>query len=306
MKVLVTGGAGFIGSHVVDAYIEAGYEVVIVDDLSSGMLENLNPVAKFYQLDIRSGDLGAIFDVEKPDIVNHHAAQIDVRRSVADPIFDADVNIKGSLNLIEHSRRTGVRRFIYISSGGAVYGEPQYLPCDEKHPINPICPYGASKYIVEHYLYMYREMYGLDYSVLRYANVYGPRQDPHGEAGVVAIFSGQMLSGEQAVINGDGQQTRDFVYVSDCARANLMLTEKKAVSSTYNFGSGVGTSINEIYNTLSAITGYQRSPVLGPQKMGETRHIYLSAEKAAVELGWRPLVSLDEGLQGTVDFFRTK
>ena len=306
MKVLVTGGAGFIGSHVVDAYIEAGYEVVIVDDLSSGMLENLNPVAKFYQLDIRSGDLGAIFDVEKPDIVNHHAAQIDVRRSVADPNFDADVNIKGSLNLIEHSRRTGVRRFIYISSGGAVYGEPQYLPCDEKHPINPICPYGASKYIVEHYLYMYREMYGLDYSVLRYANVYGPRQDPHGEAGVVAIFSGQMLSGEQAVINGDGQQTRDFVYVSDCARANLMLTEKKAVSSTYNFGSGVGTSINEIYNTLSAITGYQRSPVLGPQKMGETRHIYLSAEKAADELGWRPLVSLDEGLQGTVDFFRTK
>lgn len=306
MKVLVTGGAGFIGSHVVDAYIEAGYEVVVVDDLSSGMLENLNPLAKFYQLDIRSGDLGAIFDVEKPDIVNHHAAQIDVRRSVADPIFDADVNIKGSLNLIEHSRRTGVRRFIYISSGGAVYGEPQYLPCDEKHPINPICPYGASKYIVEHYLFMYREMYGLDYSVLRYANVYGPRQDPHGEAGVVAIFSGQMLSGEQAVINGDGQQTRDFVYVSDCARANLILTEKKAVSSTYNFGSGVRTSISEIYDTLSAITGYQRSPVFGLQKMGETRHIYLSAEKAVAELGWRPLVSLDEGLHRTVDFFRTK
>jgi UDP-glucose 4-epimerase len=217
-KILVTGGAGFIGSHVVDLFLEQGYEVVILDDLSTGRASNLNPQAKFYQMDIRSPEVRSVFDAERPDYVSHHAAQMDVRRSVAQPLFDADVNIVGSINLIECAKDFGVKRFVYISTGGAVYGEPERLPCDEAHPINPICQYGASKHTVEHYLYMYHVNYGLKYTVLRYPNVFGPRQDPHGEAGVVAIFTGKMLSGEPVVVNGDGEQTRDFVYVGDCAR----------------------------------------------------------------------------------------
>jgi UDP-glucose 4-epimerase len=304
MKILVTGGAGFIGSHVVDAYIEQGNEVVIIDDLSTGRKSNLNPDAKFYKVDIRSPELSEIFDAEQPDIVNHHAAQMNVRRSVADPIFDADVNILGSIKLIELAKHYNVKKFIYISTGGAVYGEPEYLPCDENHPINPICQYGASKHTVEHYLYMYHANYGLKYTVLRYPNVYGPRQDPHGEAGVVAIFSGQMLAGEQVVINGDGEQTRDYVFVGDCARANLAVTDQNVAIGIYNIGSGRGTSVNEIFSSLQKITGYKHSPVFGPAKIGETRYIYLSAEKAARELGWKPTVSLDDGLEKTVEYFR--
>jgi UDP-glucose 4-epimerase len=304
MKILVTGGAGFIGSHVVDAYIEQGNDVVVVDDLSTGRMSNLNPKAKFYQVDIRSPQLGDVFDAERPDIVNHHAAQMNVRRSVADPLFDADVNILGSLKLIEFAKSYQVKKFIYISTGGAVYGEPEYLPCDESHPINPICQYGASKHTVEHYLYMYNVNYGLNYTVLRYPNVYGPRQDPHGEAGVVAIFSGQMLAGEQVVINGDGEQTRDYVYVGDCARANLVVTDQAAATGIYNIGSGKGTSVNEIFASLRDITGYKIAPVYGPAKIGETRYIYLSAEKASQELGWVPTMSLEDGLRKTVDYFR--
>ena len=192
MKVLVTGGAGFIASHVVELYLEKGYEVVIVDDLSTGRRSNLHPGAKFYELDIRSPELHKVCAAEKPDYVNHHGAQMDVRKSVAEPQFDADVNVCGSINVLEAARQNGVKRVVYISTGGAVYGEPEYLPCDEKHPINPICPYGASKHTVEHYLFMWKYLYGLEYAVLRYPNVFGPRQDPHGEAGVVAIFTGQM------------------------------------------------------------------------------------------------------------------
>jgi UDP-glucose 4-epimerase len=304
MKVLVTGGAGFIGSNVVDLYIERGYDVVVVDNLSTGRESNLNPRAKLYKLDIRSSEITEVFERELPDYINHHAAQIDVRRSVTEPIFDADININGSINLLENARRVGVRRFIYISSGGAVYGEPEYLPCDEAHPINPICPYGASKHVVEHYLYMYKEIHDLDYSVLRYANVYGPRQDPLGEAGVVAIFTGKMLAGEQVVINGDGEQTRDFVYVGDCAAANLMVTEGENVSGIYNLGSGVATSINEIFSTLKDVTAYQNPPIHGPAKLGETRHIYLTAEKAKQELGWQPTIGLLDGLERTVEYTR--
>jgi UDP-glucose 4-epimerase len=304
MKVLVTGGAGFIGSNVVDLYIERGYEVVVVDNLSTGRESNLNPRAKLYKLDIRSSEITEVFERERPDYINHHAAQIDVRRSVTEPIFDADININGSINLLENARRVGVRRFIYISSGGAVYGEPEYLPCDEAHPINPICPYGASKHVVEHYLYMYKEIHDLDYSVLRYANVYGPRQDPLGEAGVVAIFTGKMLAGEQVVINGDGEQTRDFIYVGDCAAANLMVTEGENVSGIYNLGSGVATSINEIFSTLKDVTAYQNPPIHGPAKLGETRHIYLTAEKAKQELGWQPTIGLLDGLERTVEYTR--
>jgi UDP-glucose 4-epimerase len=306
MKVLVTGGAGFIGSHVVDTLISAGYEVVVVDDLSTGRLSNLNPAATFYQVDIRSPQLAEVFEKERPAYVDHHAAQMDVRRSIADPLFDAEVNVIGSINLIECSRRYDVKRLVYISTGGAVYGEPEYLPCDEAHPVNPICPYGASKHTVEHYLFMYHQNYGLDYIVLRYPNVYGPRQDPHGEAGVVAIFTGQMLAGGQVVINGDGEQQRDFVYVEDCARANLMAMTSQNANLIYNLGYGRGTTVNEIFTTLKTITGYQLPGIHGPAKVGETRQIYLDATRAQKELGWKPTVNLEEGLQRTVDYFRQR
>ena len=306
MKVLVTGGAGFIGSHVVDSLISAGYEVVVVDDLSTGNLANLNPAATFYQVDIRSPQLAEVFEKERPAYVDHHAAQMDVRRSIADPLFDAEVNVIGSINLIECCRRYGVKRLIYISTGGAVYGEPEYLPCDEAHPVNPICPYGASKHTVEHYLYMYQQNYGLDYIVLRYPNVYGPRQDPHGEAGVVAIFTGQMLAGGQVVINGDGEQQRDFVYVEDCAQANLMAMTSQNANQIYNLGYGQGTTVNEIFTTLKNITGYQLAATHGAAKVGETRQIYLDATKAQKELGWKPTVDLEEGLQRTADYFKRR
>jgi UDP-glucose 4-epimerase len=304
LKVLVTGGAGFIGSHVVDLYLEEGYDVVVVDDLSTGREINLNPQATFYKIDIRSQDLGEIFRSEKPDYVNHHAAQMDVRYSVEQPIFDADVNILGSLNLLEYARQYDVQRFVYISSGGAVYGEPIHLPCDEEHPIAPISPYGASKYAVEQYLYMYYLNYGLEYAVLRYANVYGPRQNPQGEAGVVAIFTNQMLAGRQAIINGDGEQERDFVYVKDCARANLLATTTGVPNGVYNLGSGIGTSINELFFTLKKLTGYQAGPFHGPEKLGETRRIYLNAEKARRELGWVPATELEAGLRETIAYYR--
>jgi len=304
MKILVTGGAGFIGSHVVDFYVANGYDVVVVDDLSTGRISNLNPAATFYKLDIRDPEVAEIFEKEKPDYINHHAAQMDVRRSVADPFFDADVNIIGSLKLIEYAKRYQVKKFIYISSGGAAYGEPEYLPCDEDHPVNPICPYGASKHTVEHYLYIYYINYGLKYIVLRYPNVYGPRQNPEGEAGVVAIFSGKMLAGDRVVINGDGEQQRDFVHVSDCARANILALNTDQDHSIYNLGSGRGTSINEIYTLLAKITRYKKKAKYGPAKVGETHRIYLNANKARQDLGWQQTISLEKGLEDTVNYYR--
>jgi UDP-glucose 4-epimerase len=297
MKVLVTGGAGFIASHVVDLCLDQGHEVVVVDNLSTGRRSNLNPAATFYEVDIRDPGLAEVFEKERPDFVSHHAAQVSVRESVADPLFDADLNLRGSINVIECARRFAVRKVIYISTGGAVYGEPEYLPCDEKHPINPICPYGASKHTVEHYLYMYQVNYGLKYIVLRYSNVYGPRQSPHGEAGVVAIFTNRMLSGDQVVINGDGEQLRDYVYVGDCARANIMALASDKSGTIYNLGTGKGTSVNEIFGALKNITAYPGEAVHGPAKVGETRHIYLDVRKAQRELGWQPLVNLEAGLR---------
>jgi UDP-glucose 4-epimerase len=304
-KILVTGGAGFIGSHVVDLFVSQGYEVIIVDDLSTGRSSNLNPAAKFHQLDIRDPKLRDVFEAERPDFISHHAAQMDVRRSVAQPLFDAHVNILGSINLIECAKEFGVKHFVYISTGGAVYGEPQSLPCDEMHPINPICQYGASKHTVEHYLYMYHVNYGLNYTVLRYPNVFGPRQDPHGEAGVVAIFTGKMLDREPVTINGDGEQTRDFVYVGDCARANLLALTVDHEPGIYNLGWGLPTSINQIFSTLAKVTDYPHPARYGPAKVGETRHIYLDASKVGKDLGWTPTFTLEEGLQETVDYFRT-
>jgi UDP-glucose 4-epimerase len=304
MKILVTGGAGFIGSHVVETYLEAGHDVVVVDDLSTGHRANVPPQAKFYQVDIRRPELDDVFAAERPQVVNHHAAQMSVRISVERPLFDADVNVLGSLRLLECARRHGVEQVIYISSGGAVYGEPVYLPCDENHPVDPICPYGVSKHVVEHYLHLYRVNYGLRYLVLRYPNVYGPRQDPAGEAGVVAIFAGQMLDGRPVTINGDGTQERDFVYVGDCARANLAALDPAAPTGIFNLGSGEGTSVLEIYRQLQAITGYGPEPRFGPAKLGETYRIFLSAAKAGQELGWEPTVDLAAGMQQTVAYFR--
>ena len=301
-KILVTGGAGFIGSHIVDSFLSADYEVIVVDDLSTGRRSNLNPDALLYQVDIRSAELREIFDRERPDFVSHNAAQMDVRRSVSDPLFDASVNVLGSLNLLECIRKNPVKRIIYSSTGGAVYGEPLYLPCDEAHPVAPLSPYGASKYVVEHYLHMYQLNYGIDYTVLRYANVYGPRQNPRGEAGVVAIFTWQMLRGAKAIVNGDGKQERDFVFVTDCVKANLFAVEA-GLNGIFNIGTGVGTMINEIYDRLLEVTGVEGGRTHGPAKSGETRRIYLDATKAESELGWRPEVSLMDGLRQTVEYF---
>ncbi len=302
MKIMVTGGAGFIGSHVVDMYLENGHEVVVIDNLSTGKIQNINPGAVFYQHDIRNKSLKDIFEKEKPDIVNHHAAQIDLRYSTENPGVDAEINILGSIKLLELSLQFGVRKFIFISSGGAIYGEPEYLPCDESHPVKPLSPYGAGKYAFELYLYLNKVNFGLDYTILRYANVYGPRQDPYGEAGVVAIFCGQMRENTPVTINGSGEQVRDFVYVTDCAAANLIALEHGS-GAAYNLGSGAGTSINQIFYTLKHINQYHLEPVFGPEKKGETFKIYLDIQKASRELKWVPDIDLEEGLQKTAQFF---
>lgn len=305
MKVLVTGGAGFIGSHVVDTLLEAGHEVVVVDNLSTGRKSNLNPQAKFYQIDIRSQEMEKVFGEERPEVIDHHAAQMDVRRSVTDPIYDADINVLGGLNLLNLSVKYGVRKFIHISSGGAVYGEPVYIPCDENHPVQPLCPYGATKYILELYLYMFKANYGLDYTILRYGNVFGPRQDPAGEAGVVAIFTGQMLKGAPITIFGSGEQVRDYVYVKDCARANLIAVEKGS-GQVFNLGNGIPTTVNQIFDGLKEIIQYPLAANYAPARTGETFQIYLSPERAKEQLGWLPEVSLKEGLKKTVEYFREK
>ncbi|MGC9349154.1 MAG: NAD-dependent epimerase/dehydratase family protein [Anaerolineae bacterium] len=300
-RILVTGGAGFIGSHVVDAYLAAGHEVAIVDNLSTGRRENLNPDAAFYEVDIRDAEgLAEVFDQVRPQVVNHHAAHIDVRVSVTHPHFDAETNVLGSINLLEAARAAGtVRKLIYISSGGAAYGEPEYLPCDEKHPVHPLAPYGASKYTVEVYLDVYRQTHGLTSTILRYANVYGPRQDPLGEAGVVAIFTGRMLEGKPPTVYGSGEQARDFVYVKDCARANLLALDR-GDNDVFNIGTGERTTVNHIAELLQAHTGYEGEIVHGPEQPGEVFEIYLDCTRAREHLGWTPTVDLDEGLALTV------
>ena len=305
MKILVTGGAGFIGSHLVDALIERGDEVVVVDNLSTGCRENVNPQTELYELSV--GDLGLadIFERERPDIVSHHAAQIDLRRSVAEPLFDAQENILGSLNVIVNSVRYGVRNFIYASSGGAVYGEPQYLPVDENHPINPTSQYGVSKHTVEHYLHSYALQYGLNYVVLRYPNVYGPRQNPLGEAGVVAIFARQMLGGERPTIFGSGDKTRDYTHVSDVVSANLLAIEQ-GKNAICNIGTGVETSDQEIFDALAAALGYDSAPLYTSVRPGEIQRICLDWSKAERELGWRPQLPLNEGIVKTVAYFKAQ
>jgi len=304
MKVLVTGGAGFIGSHVVDACLEAGHSVSIVDDLSSGKRENADPAARLHVADIRNTQaMEEVFAVERPEAICHLAAKANVRESMLEPVLYAEVNVLGSLTLLELARKYQCQKIVYASTGGAVYGEPEYLPVDERHPIHPLDPYGASKHHVEHYLYIYRAHYGIDYTILRYPNVYGPRQDPYGEAGVVAIWAAQMLQGITPIINGSGEQERDFCYVGDIARANV-LALKGGGGEILNLGSGVGTSINQVFAQLIEITGSQCDEVHGPAKLGEVFRTYLTADKALASLGWRAEIPLYEGLAKTVAYFR--
>ncbi|MEX0737298.1 MAG: NAD-dependent epimerase/dehydratase family protein [Bacteroidota bacterium] len=303
MKILVTGGAGFIGSHIVDAYVGGGHTVVVVDDLSSGRRENLHPKALFYQLDIRDSVLEKVFKEHAIDVVNHHAAQMDVRRSVADPQFDAGVNVIGGLNVLESARKHGVAKFIFSSTGGAIYGEQDYFPADEEHPTRPLSPYGISKLSTEHYLFFYKETYGKQYTILRYANVYGPRQNPHGEAGVVAIFAGKMLKGEQPLINGDGTQTRDYTYVGDVVRANVLALQAEG-SHTFNVGTGVETDVNVLFRSLARILGPSTPETHGPAKPGEQKRSVISFKNIQRAWGWSPTVTLEEGLQLTAEYFR--
>jgi len=305
MKVLVTGGAGFIASHLVDRLIADGHSVAIVDDLSTGFRENINPKATFYEIDIRNQALSEVFEKERPDIVDHHAAQMAVIKSVEEPQFDADVNIGGSINVILNCLKYNVKKIVYISTGGAVYGEPQYLPVDEAHPVNPISQYGISKHTVEHYLFLYNLTDGLKYTVLRYPNVYGPRQYPYGEAGVTAIFSAKMLKGETPTIFGDGEQLRDYVYVDDIVEANILaMTNPATDNQILNIGSGRGDSVNEIFRIIKEATGFAGEPIYAPARKGEVYKIYISAEKARRVMGWRPKVSFEEGLKRLVEYQR--
>ncbi len=306
MRVLVTGGAGFIGSNIVDALLAYGHEVAALDDLSTGKEKNVSPSAKLYRADIRDTDaVTKIFDEFKPEIISHQAAKADVRESLQKPQLYAEVNIIGSLNILENARRVGAQKIIYAGTGGATYGEPQYLPVKEDHPVNPLDPYGASKHHVEHYLFLYNYNYGLKYTVLRYPNVYGPRQNPFGEAGVIAIFTYKMLNGETPTIFGKGDKERDFCFVGDVARANVMSLDK-GDNQIYNIGSGVGTDINTIYEKLQRATGFSAPAKHVADKPGEVYKIYLDASKAGRELGWEANVGLDEGLQLTVESLRAR
>jgi UDP-glucose 4-epimerase len=303
MKVLVTGGAGFIGSHVVDRCIAAGHDVIVVDDLSTGRRQSVNPAARLAVLDIRSPDLAEVFGAERPEAVMHLAAQAEVRRSVEHPLLDADVNIMGSVNLLECSRRFGVRQVIYSSSGGAVYGDTTALPTPEDQPARPASPYGVSKLAVELYVNCWADLHGIRGVALRYANVYGPRQNPLGEAGVVAIFAHRLLREEPVLINGDGLQTRDYVYVGDVAEANLLALEHGDASGPVNIGTGVETSVVELFEQLRAAVGATAAAQHGPAKPGEQRRSALDAARAKRLLGWQPSVPLEDGLRLTVAHF---
>ncbi len=303
MRILVTGGAGFIASHVADAYIGQGHEVAILDDLSRGNRANINVNERFYLGDIRDRDfVQRVFAEVKPEVVNHHAAQMDVRRGVREPLFDASVNILGSLNVLEAAIAHETRRVIYISTAGAAYGEPKRLPVGEDHPIDPITPYGISKHTVEHYLFTFGVLYGLEYVVLRYGNVYGPRQSSKGEAGVYAIFCEQMLAGIQPVIYGDGSKTRDYVYVADAVGANVAALEK-GTGEMFNIASGVATTDFQVFDLVRRMLGKHIEPRYADRRPGEIEHIVMDISKAQRVLGWSPLVTLEEGSRKTADFF---
>lgn len=302
MNILVTGGAGFIGSHIVDAYIQAGHHVVILDNLSTGKQEQVHPEAKFYPFGLTDPNLKDVFQQENIDVINHHAAQISVTQSVADPAFDAEMNILGSLKLLELAVANRIPKLIFASTGGALYGEQDTFPANEEHPTHPMSPYGIAKLTVERYLNYYRENFEVQPTVLRYSNVYGPRQDPHGEAGVVAIFCKQLLKDQQPVIFGDGEQTRDFVSVFDVVKANLKALSENC-TGTYNIGTGKETTVNTVAASLIQASGKSFSPQHNPPRMGEQRRSSIDSTKFNKDHGWQPVRSLDEGLKETFDFF---
>jgi len=304
MKILVTGGAGFIGSHVAELFLRTGHDVAVLDDLSSGKRDNVPEGASFHQCSITDPAAGEIIKHEKPDVLVHHAAQISVSASVKDPLFDLSVNIRGTVQLLQAAVKYRVRKVIFASTGGAIYGEHDYFPADERHPLRPLCPYGISKLAAEKYCSFFYATHGLRYTVLRYSNVYGPRQDPYGEAGVVAIFAQKMLNGHQPVINGSGEQTRDFVFVGDVADANMRALESDCIGE-FNISTGLETSINTLFRALKKITGSSASEVHGPAMPGEQLRSVLSWNRAHEMLGWQPRISLEEGLQQTVNFFKT-
>lgn len=302
MKILVTGGAGFIASQIADAFIEDGHQVVIIDDLSTGFEKNINPKAKFIKANICDKNLEKLFETEKFDVVNHHAAQMDVRRSVKDPEFDATTNILGTINLLQNCVKYNVKKFMFASTGGAVYGEQDYFPADEKHSTQPKSPYGISKLAVEKYLYFYHSEHKLNYTILRYANIYGPRQNPFGEAGVVAIFSTKLLKNELPIINGHGKQTRDYVFVGDVVKANLTTLEDEA-SDIYNIGTGIETDVNQLFQFINNITNAKKEEKHGPAAAGEQLRSVITSNKLFSKFGWKPSTKLEDGLKTTVDFF---
>ena len=307
MKILVTGGAGFIGSHTVDALVATGnHQVSIIDSLAAGKRHQVNPAAHFHEIDLRDADaVKRAVEAETPEVIVHLAAQMDVRRSVADPSYDAQVNVIGFLNLIESARQHGLRRVIFSSTGGAIYGEQEAFPASEEHPLHPVSPYGITKLATEAYLFFYKVQYGIDYTALRYGNVYGPRQDPHGEAGVVAIFCGRMLEGQPCTIFGDGKQTRDYVFVGDVVRANVAAAGSN-VSGAINVGTGIETSVNDLYHTLGTVADVTRAPEYAPARPGEQSRSVISPARAAQLLNWRPQVDLAHGLDQTFSYFKDR
>ena len=314
MKALVTGGAGFIGSTLVDRLLAEGNSVDVVDNLSTGTLSNLAEARRskegrmsFHQLDIRSPNLAELMNRCRPDVVFHLAAQADVRVSVADPVFDAEVNVLGSLRVLEGARASGATKVVFASSGGTIYGDPDPadLPVKESHPQAPVSPYGVAKKAVSDYLNAYRELHNLEFTSLALANVYGPRQDPHGEAGVVAIFAGRLLSGQPCTIFGDGSQTRDFVYVDDVVDAFARAAERGG-GLVLNIGTGHETSVNDLYRTMAAHAGDERPAMAAPARAGELQRSCLDPSRAGIHLGWRPWTNLEEGTRAVVDWFRQR
>jgi UDP-glucose 4-epimerase len=305
-RVVVTGGAGFIGSTVADLFLASGWDVAVIDDLSTGRRENVPAGARFYPCDVRSAAAAEVLLRERPEVLCHQAAQVDVRRSMADPRHDADVNVGGLLNLMEAAVRAGtVEQVLFASSGGAVYGDTDRLPTREDHPMRPVSHYGASKAASELHLGVYRAGHGTRVAALRYANVYGPRQDPLGEAGVVAIFCGRLLEGRPCTITGDGGQTRDYVFVLDVARANLLAAERRH-DGPLNVGTGVETDVNALHAHLARAAGVAAPAERGPARPGEQRRSCIDPSAAAAALGWRPEVALGEGLARTLAWFRAK
>ncbi|MDR2437400.1 MAG: NAD-dependent epimerase/dehydratase family protein [Endomicrobium sp.] len=306
MKILITGGAGFIGSNIADALLTKGYDVIVFDNLSSGKKENIDKKSRFYKADIyNKKEVEEIFKKEKPQIVIHHAAQVDVRKSVEDPFFDVQVNILGSINVLNASIENKVKKIIFASSGGSVYGECKASAPKEDTKTNPLSPYAIAKNSVENYINFYSVVHGLDYTILRYSNVYGPRQDSYGEAGVVAIFAGRMLKDEEVVVFGDGKQMRDYVYIGDVVDANLKsLTKGK--NQIINIGTGKAVSVNELVKVMSKVSGYKKKVVHRPKRDGELFKSFLNISRAKTDLGWNPKVNIKKGIKITVDYFRER